>query len=207
MAPTLLVESCLFQGVGGRLITGDPYFTPGTPLVLESKGIGDFTPGDLAVVRTGRGRARVEQILGPATRIENVLEGLLVESGSRQPFEPHQAPEPALDGRVDLRDLLTYTIDPDTAKDFDDALSFREEPEGIRARVNTWLRQSLATLAREQVFVAVAVDVPRADQPLELFRLQLLAGDLPLQFSDHLLHAARSPESARLARSLARAGL
>jgi ribonuclease R len=123
-------------GRRGRLIVGDPYFTPGTQLVLESKGIGDFRAGDLAVVRTGRGRARVEQVLGPSTRIENVLEGLLVESGSRQPFEPHQAPEPSLDGRVDLRELLTYTIDPDTAKDFDDALSFREEPDGIRAWVH-----------------------------------------------------------------------
>ncbi len=104
--------------------------------MLESKGIGDYTPGDLAVVRTGRGRARVEQVLGPATRIENVLEALLVENGARQPFEPHQPPEPTLEGRVDLRDQLTYTIDPDTAKDFDDALSFKEEPDGIRAWVH-----------------------------------------------------------------------
>jgi ribonuclease R len=38
--------------------------------------------------------------------------------------------------RVDLRDLLTFTIDPETAKDFDDALSFREEADGIRAWVH-----------------------------------------------------------------------
>src|SRR5205823_4536280 len=38
--------------------------------------------------------------------------------------------------RVDLRDLLTYTIDPDTAKDFDDALSFRRDADGIRAWVH-----------------------------------------------------------------------
>ena len=75
-------------------------------------------------------------MLGPATRIENVLEGLLVETGSRQRFEPHDAPEPSLEGRVDLRELLTYTVDPDTAKDFDDALSFRGGPEGIRAWVH-----------------------------------------------------------------------
>jgi len=106
------------------------------PLVLESKGLGDLGPGDLAVVRTGRGRATLERALGPAARIENVLEALLVEKGARQPFEPHRAPEPSLEGRVDLRDLLTYTIDPDTAKDFDDALSFRREPDGIRAWVH-----------------------------------------------------------------------
>jgi ribonuclease R len=38
--------------------------------------------------------------------------------------------------RVDLRDLLTFTIDPETAKDFDDALSFRAEEDGIRAWVH-----------------------------------------------------------------------
>ena len=106
------------------------------PITIDTKGIGDVHRGDLAVVRTGRGRARVEQVLGPATRIENVLEALLVETGARQRFEPHVAPEPSLDGRVDLRDLLTYTIDPDTAKDYDDALSFRAEADGIRAWVH-----------------------------------------------------------------------
>jgi ribonuclease R len=120
----------------GRLIVGDPYFTPGVPIVLESKGIGDFSPGDLAVVRTGRGRAKVEEVLGPAGRIETVLEALLVERGVRQRFEPHETPEPDDPNRTDLRDLFTYTIDPDTAKDFDDALSFRREPEGIRAWVH-----------------------------------------------------------------------
>jgi ribonuclease R len=120
----------------GRLIVGDPYFTPGVPVVLESKGIGDVAAGDLAVVRTGRGRAKVDEVLGPADRIENVLGALLVERGARQPFEPHDAPEPEDPNRTDLRDLLTYTIDPDTAKDYDDALSFRREPDGIRAWVH-----------------------------------------------------------------------
>jgi ribonuclease R len=118
------------------LVTGEPYFTPGVPVVLDSKGHGDLAPGDLAVVRTGRGRARVERALGPANRIENVLEALLVERGARQPFERHEAPEPELANRVDLRELETYTVDPDTAKDFDDALSFRREEDGIRAWVH-----------------------------------------------------------------------
>jgi len=106
------------------------------PLTLDAKGAGDLERGDLAVVRTGRGRARVEQRLGPASKIENVLEALLVEQGARRPFEPWDAPEPDPAGRVDLCELLTYTIDPDTAKDFDDALSFRREADGIRAWVH-----------------------------------------------------------------------
>jgi ribonuclease R len=120
----------------GRLLIGEPYFTPGVPIVLETKGSGGVGPGELALVRTGRGRARVERALGSAARIEDVLEALLVEKGARVTFEPHDAPAPKLDDRVDLRDLLTYTVDPDTAKDFDDALSFRREADGIRAWVH-----------------------------------------------------------------------
>jgi ribonuclease R len=123
-------------GRRGKLVVGESYFTPGVPLVLEAKGHGDLRPGDLAVVRTGRGRARVERSLGSAKRIENVLEALLVEQGAREEFEQHTIPEPTLEGRVDLRELTSLTIDPETAKDFDDALSFRREPEGIRAWVH-----------------------------------------------------------------------
>ena len=78
----------------------------------------------------------MERGLGSAKRVDNVLEALLVEQGARTGFEPHTLPEPSLDGRVDLRDLPTYTIDPETAKDFDDALSFRREDGGIRAWVH-----------------------------------------------------------------------
>ena len=84
-----------------------------------------------------RARARVEQQLGRADRIENVLEALLVERGARSAVRAaRRSRSRRLEGRVDLRDLLTYTIDPDTAKDFDDALSFRREPDGIRAWVH-----------------------------------------------------------------------
>ncbi|MFL5926256.1 MAG: RNB domain-containing ribonuclease [Gaiellaceae bacterium] len=120
----------------GRLIVGEPYFAAGVPLVLETKGIGDVSGGELAVVRPGRGRAKVEQVLGAADRIENVLEALLVESGVREAFEPHDPPDAVDPNRTDLRGLLTYTIDPETAKDFDDALSFRREGDAIRAWVH-----------------------------------------------------------------------
>jgi ribonuclease R len=120
----------------GRLLVGDPYFTPGVPIVLEPKGSGGVDVGELALVRTGRGRAQVERSFGPADRIENVLEALLVEKGARVEFEPHDAPAPDAGNRTDLRELVTYTVDPETAKDFDDALSFRREADGIRAWVH-----------------------------------------------------------------------
>src|SRR5207237_6467132 len=78
----------------GKLVVGEPFFTPGVPLVLDRKGLGDGGPGDLAVVRTGRGRARLERVLGPARSIEAALDGLLVEEGVRLPSEPFDPPEP-----------------------------------------------------------------------------------------------------------------
>src|SRR5207245_3691247 len=95
----------------------------------------DAEPGDLAVVHANRGRARLERVLGKAKDIEAVMEGLLVHAGARTDFEPYRMPDPPVEGRVDLRDLTTFTIDPETAKDFDDALSIREEGDGLRAWV------------------------------------------------------------------------
>src|SRR5262245_14024848 len=117
----------------GKLVVGEPYFAPGTPIALDRKALHGAERGDLAVVASGRGRAKVERVLGQASRIDAVLEGLLVERGARVPFEPVDPAGPSADGRVDLRDLTTFTIDPDTAKDFDDAISVAREADGVRA--------------------------------------------------------------------------
>ncbi|MFL5951393.1 MAG: RNB domain-containing ribonuclease [Gaiellaceae bacterium] len=74
-------------------------------------------------------------MLGKANDIEVVLEGLLEDVGARVDFEPYSEPDQSGE-RVDLRDLLTFTIDPETAKDFDDALSVVEEEGGYRAWVH-----------------------------------------------------------------------
>ena len=97
------------------------------PIVVDRKGGGEARPGDLALVSGRRGRARMQRLLGSAKRVDNVLEALLVETGVRQGFEPHDAPAPSLEGRVDLRDELSFTIDPETAKDFDDALTLKDD--------------------------------------------------------------------------------
>jgi ribonuclease R len=132
-------------------VVGEPYFVPGVPLTLDRKGLDDAGPGGLAVVRSGRGRARLERVLGKADDIEAVLEGLLVDSGAHvDRYEPN-TDAPDASARVDLRDLLTFTIDPETAKDFDDALSVQEEDGGYRAWVH---------IADVSAFVA-------ADSPLD----------------------------------------
>jgi ribonuclease R len=120
----------------GRLVVGEPFFTPGVPLVLDRRGLADVGPGQLAVVAPRKGRARLEKALGPADSIDAVLDALLEHEGLTQRHEPHDPPEPALAGRVDLRDQVAFTIDPETAKDFDDAISITREGDGLRAWVH-----------------------------------------------------------------------
>ena len=74
---------------------------------------------------------------GRRAAIENVLEALLVERGRAAAVRAARSA-----GRSTRRaastcaTCSTFTIDPDTAKDFDDALSFRREADGIRAWVH-----------------------------------------------------------------------
>ena len=132
-APETVVAEVIRRG---KLVYAEPYFAPGLPLLLEQKVRTEVGLGDLVVVRPGRGRSRVERVLGSAARIETVLEGLLVENGRRREFEPYELPSPPTEDRVDLRDLITFTIDPETAEDFDDAISVRQEEQGVRVWVH-----------------------------------------------------------------------
>ncbi|HEX6490158.1 MAG TPA: ribonuclease R family protein, partial [Gaiellaceae bacterium] len=56
-----------------------------------------------------------------------MLEALLVELGAHVPFEPYDPPAVSLADRVDLREELAFTIDPESAKDFDDALTLKPD--------------------------------------------------------------------------------
>jgi ribonuclease R len=123
-------------GRRGRLVVGEPFFTPGVPLVLDKRGISEVRSGQLAVVAPGRGRARLEKALGPADSVESVLDALLEQEGLVESYEPHDPPPPTLEGRVDLREQVAFTIDPETAKDFDDAISVQTEGDGLRAWVH-----------------------------------------------------------------------
>jgi ribonuclease R len=123
-------------GRRGRLVVGEPFFIPGVPLVLDRRGLDAVRPGQLAVVAPRRGRARLQKVLGPADSVESVLEALLEQEGLVEEHEPHDAPPATLEGRVDMREQLAFTIDPDTAKDFDDAISVRRDGDGLRAWVH-----------------------------------------------------------------------
>ena len=137
---------------------------PGTPVLLERRGEGQ--PGDLAVIRRSRGRAKVERVLGPASSIEVVLEGLLVEEGELRGFEPYTPPELDVEGRVDLRDRLAFTIDPETAKDFDDALTLEDDRAFVHIADVSWFVDEGSPLDLGAAERAFSVYVPGLVSPM-----------------------------------------
>lgn len=165
----------------GKLLVGEPYFEPGTPIVVDRGSAASASIGELVALSTGRGRARVARVLGPAGSIHAVLDGLLVHVGARpvggrDPAAEREAdalpadPEGSEPGRVDLRDLFALTIDPDGAKDFDDAVSVRREGDGVRvwvhiADVSRYVPAGSA-LDRDAADRAVSVYVPGAVEPM-----------------------------------------
>jgi ribonuclease R len=123
----------------GKFMVAEPFFAPGPRLVVTRDRRTDA--GDLVVVnaRAGRngkgaGRATVSRRLGRPDVARDVLEALMVDRGLRRSFDPaieHEAREaagsPSSVPRRDLRSLPTFSIDPASAKDFDDAISASAE--------------------------------------------------------------------------------
>ncbi|HLW96426.1 MAG TPA: RNB domain-containing ribonuclease [Solirubrobacteraceae bacterium] len=103
---------------------------------------GDARVGDLVLVRlrqTRRGsRAEIVRRIGRPDVAADVIEALLLDRGLARGFEPAveraaQKAEPsaeAASGRLDLRALPTITIDPASARDFDDAVSAERTAAG-----------------------------------------------------------------------------
>jgi ribonuclease R len=101
------------------------------------------TPGRLALVELGqgRGRARVVRELGDPGRAADVVAAMLEDREVRRGFSRKvegeaaearaRAANPGLERR-DLRDLATFTVDPASAHDFDDAVSAARTGRGVR---------------------------------------------------------------------------
>lgn len=79
--------------------------------------------------------AKIVQVLGEqGTNDANIL-SILAENQIKAPFPqevedfaediPYEIPKKEIDKRKDLRDEVIFTIDPDDAKDFDDAISIK----------------------------------------------------------------------------------
>jgi ribonuclease R len=112
----------------GRFLVGEPFFGRGRRVTVERSR--DARPGRLALLRSNaRGRRmQIERVLGRPDVARDVIEALMLDRGLRRFFPPgveraaRDAPVADV-ARRDLTDLPTFTIDPATARDFDDAIS------------------------------------------------------------------------------------
>jgi ribonuclease R len=128
----------------GRFLTATPFFARGPRMNVDR---GDAArPGELALVApTGRGagHGRVLRRIGRPDVARDVLEALLLDRGLRRRFDPlaereaREAASRVADvPRLDLRALPTFTIDPPSARDFDDAISAELLDDGA---VRVWV--------------------------------------------------------------------
>ena len=147
----------------GRFLTAEPLFPPrerdgrasrrdsGARLTLGS-GRGrrvEVSAGELVLVapvaRGHGGGVRVVRALGRPDVARDVIEGLLLDRGLARGFDAAREREAraaaervrsAPGERRDLRELPTFTIDPASARDFDDAIS--AEPIDVE-RTRVWV--------------------------------------------------------------------
>src|SRR3954470_11167775 len=118
----------------GRFLVAEPFFERGRRLTVERDK--KASPGRLALLRPpARGKnAKIVKLLGRPDVARDVIEALMLDRGLARRFPPGvesaaEEPRQTIDerdparSRRDLRELPTFTIDPATAKDFDDAIS------------------------------------------------------------------------------------
>ncbi|HUH79877.1 MAG TPA: RNB domain-containing ribonuclease [Solirubrobacteraceae bacterium] len=149
-------------------------------------GGGGSRAGDIVLVRA-RGRGSGPQVLrriGRPDRARDVVEALMLDRGLRRSFpdgleqDARMAARAAYDdasgqagGRRDLRSLATFTIDPASARDFDDAVSAEGLGDGAY-RIWVHIADVCAHVAegsaldREARRRATSVYVPGAVEPM-----------------------------------------
>ncbi len=128
----------------GRSLAVEPVFSPGPLLRLGKQGkLGRI--GDLVSAIAGRGAPRIVAVHGSATSPRAAMAALLADEELGRPFpkavlaEAEEVAAQAGDldpGRVDLTGQLVITIDPEGAKDHDDAISVARDGDDIRLWVH-----------------------------------------------------------------------
>lgn len=128
----------------GRVLVGSPLFFRGEQMPL-ARGRVRVGEGSIALCRVDSRGAQPIVELGRADRARDVVAALLAERGLRPTF-PRRLEGEASDAaarvrddpgpRTDLTAEPTFTVDPTTARDFDDAVSARREGDGFRLWVH-----------------------------------------------------------------------
>ena len=124
----------------GRFHVVEPLFERGGRLPLE-RGRVRAEAGQIVLAEPSARGVRAVRALGSPKRARDVVQALLWEGLERRGFqrkvedEAREAATGADDAdptRRDLRDLATFTVDPATARDFDDAVSAQPDGDGVR---------------------------------------------------------------------------
>lgn len=128
----------------GRFWVGEPLFERG-PQIGLARGRVRVEPGGIALCRIDHRGGRPIADLGRAGCARDVVGALLADRGLRPTFRDslEQEAENAVarlrrdpGPRRDLTAEPTFTVDPATARDFDDAVSARPEGDGFRVWVH-----------------------------------------------------------------------
>ena len=167
----------------GRFLTAEPFFARGRRINVDRPKPGQHAgAGDLVLVAPNgprAGQGKVLRRLGRPDVALDVLEALMLDRGLRRRFDPLVEREARTAAervetdvaRRDLRDLPTFTIDPPTARDFDDAIS-AERLDGDVVRVWVHIADVAAhvppgsTVDREAYRRATSVYVPGKVEPM-----------------------------------------
>jgi ribonuclease R len=170
----------------GRFLVAKPFFDDGQQLALGRRSGQPVQAGELVMVEHAGGSARVVERLGSPDHVGHVLRALLLQRGLarewpdavlREARRVSRAREPD-DERTDLLALEAITIDPPTARDFDDAVSVEPDGDGVRvwvhiADVASFVKAGGA-LDAEAARRTCSVYVPGAVEPM--LPLELSAG-------------------------------
>ena len=172
----------------GKFLVAEPFFGSGTRSAVSRDP--RVSVGDLVELRAARGggggrrggRPTVARRLGRPDVARDVNEAVLFDRGMRRSFEPvvereararaEEVPGTDASARRDLRRLATFTIDPASARDFDDAISASVEEGGEAVRVWVHIADVSAFVAprshvdREAYRRATSVYVPGTVEPM-----------------------------------------
>ena len=106
------------------------------------------------------------RVLGRAAGIKTSSRACWCRRASCAASSPTIRPAIGTEGRVDLRDQLAFTIDPETAKDFDDALTVTEDRAYVHIADVSYFVPSGSPLDRGAQERAFSVYVPGLVSPM-----------------------------------------
>lgn len=187
-----------------------PRNTNGSRILVGPSDIKGIRSGSLVIATVDGGRVkdnvpRVEivEVLGKAGKLDVEYKGLSAEYNIPHDFStealreseklPSEVGDEYLTGRVDLRDLCIFTIDNDSAKDFDDAVGISSLDNGYKL----WV--SIADVAN-YVTLGSGIDNDALQRATSIYMPDLVIPMLPEKLSNQLCSLV--PDEARLAKTV-----